>query len=88
MPNEMNDKNVFFIHSKCCDAHWELVYFAGANKRYKLQCEECGKPVGGDIRVAGPLLEKPKCARCGDENCNNDCHDKPEEECAYDWEDL
>lgn len=74
MSNGINDENVFFVHSKCCNAHWELVYFAGANKRYELQCEKCSKLVGGNIEVTGPLLEKPKCAKCGDEDCNNDCH--------------
>ena len=34
----------FYIHSKCCMAHWELVYTQ--RHEYRLLCEECGKDSG------------------------------------------
>ncbi len=59
--------NFFFIHSQCCDAHWELIYDA-ASGLYALQCEKCAKPAGSGITISGPLLAG-RCARCNpDEN--------------------
>ena len=41
----------FFVHSKCCMAHWELVVEDG---KYSLQCENCGKPIGPSVKITGP----------------------------------
>jgi len=51
------------FHSKCCNAHWELVYFPQKNK-YDLTCEVCDK-TAGCIKVEGPILE-PVCSECKD----------------------
>jgi len=56
MPNEL------FIHSRCCEAHWELVV---VGNKYELQCEKCGKPIGNSIKIKGPNMSK-----CGCEICN------------------
>lgn len=50
-----------YIHSKCCTAHWELVYRGG---NWELECEGCGKPAGGGISVIGPNLGKVTCDCC------------------------
>jgi len=33
--------NKYYIHSNCCNAHWELVVNEYDNP--ELQCEKCGK---------------------------------------------
>lgn len=50
-----------YIHSKCCNAHWEIKYEDG---EYELTCEKCRKPLHG-ITVDGPSLEGKDCAECG-----------------------
>lgn len=55
MSNE-NNKNVFFIHCKCCEEHWNLLYFALAKKRCELQCKKCGELVGGSIKDTESLV--------------------------------
>jgi len=42
---EVDPDNIRYIHSKCCMAHWELVYNI-EEKEYGLFCEKCGKPAG------------------------------------------
>lgn len=51
----------FYIHSKCCNSHWELVV-RGDN--FSLQCENCGKDIGPSVQVIGSI-EKKECACCG-----------------------
>ena len=51
----------FYIHTKCCNGHWELKYLNG---KYELVCEACGKPAGSGITVSGPNLSKHSCAAC------------------------
>ena len=55
-----------FMHSKCCNAHWELVWNGGMD--YDLQCEECGTSIGPAIKVAGPYYSERKCDSSGCQN--------------------
>jgi len=50
---------VFFIHSRCCRAHWELVW---TGEGYDLLCEECHTPAG--VQVSGPDLRERRCEAC------------------------
>lgn len=40
-----------YVHSKCCMAHWELVYWP-LSHTYTLVCEKCGTAAG--VTVTGP----------------------------------
>jgi hypothetical protein len=57
-----------FIHSKCCNAHWELVYKGG---EYSITCEVCGKGPGPCLKIEGPTLDE-KCEIC--EQKKHDLH--------------
>ena len=57
----MRKEITLYCHSKCCDAHWELVYYP-KKKTYDLICEVCGK-TAGSIKVHGPILG-PVCSKC------------------------
>lgn len=63
---ESEDCNTkMFVHSPCCNAHWELVVNAETGE-LGLQCEECNKPL--NIRIADRLPpEKCNCGNCGKE---------------------
>jgi NAD-dependent SIR2 family protein deacetylase len=50
-----------YIHSKCCNVHWELCYKDGI---FDLRCEKCGKPIRSGIVVFGPSLEHKECESC------------------------
>ena len=50
-----------FIHSSCCNAHWELVC---RETIYSLECEKCGKDIGPQIKVEGPNLDGCRCKDC------------------------
>jgi hypothetical protein len=56
-------EDIFFIHSKCCGAHWELTYDPQTGG-YSLECEVCGKPVASGVEVIGPNLEGRTCVEC------------------------
>lgn len=43
------DKQVMFMHSKCCMAHWELIQ---KDDKLYLVCEECGAPSGVNVTKA------------------------------------
>ena len=60
METEKSD-NTLFIHSRCCNAHWELVFFPDAG-RYRLECEKCGKEAT-PLRIIGPVMEH-QCSEC------------------------
>ena len=51
-----------FIHSRCCDKHWELKFEDG---KYDLVCEGCNKSIGSGIVVSGPDLTGCHCKECG-----------------------
>ena len=53
---------MLYVHSKCCHAHWELLWYP-AKQRYQLVCEECGKPLG--VKVTGGDLGST-CDKCGE----------------------
>ena len=57
-----------FIHSRCCHAHWELVF---QNGQYRLECEKCGEEATL-FRVVGPVLEDPHCEVCGEGTARHD----------------
>lgn len=40
--------NVKYIHSPCCDAHWELAVYNG---KLGLYCEKCSKSIGDRVKV-------------------------------------
>lgn len=50
-----------YVHTKCCNAHWELCY---ENGDWFLECEKCGKPAGTMVKVEGPTLEGCQCEIC------------------------
>ena len=56
---------VGFIHSKCCNAHWELVLIKNGN--YELICEKCGTSAGTHIMV----FINPDVVACGCFKCKN-----------------
>lgn len=60
-----------FIHSQCCNAHWELVHNAAG---YGLRCEKCG--LGAGLLVIGD--ERPTGLRCHE--CDDAGHQAQEEE--------
>jgi formate dehydrogenase maturation protein FdhE len=49
----------FYIHSKCCMAHWELVI---KDTKYILQCEKCGK--SSNIKISSIPTKNIKCDMC------------------------
>ena len=53
-------ENVLYFHSRCCEAHWELVWRDG---KYSLECEICGNPVG-NIEITGPDYTGCECEIC------------------------
>jgi len=56
----MVEDEKMFIHSRCCNAHWELTY---QNGTYQLECENCGEPAGS-LSVTGPEEEECQCTIC------------------------
>ena len=61
----MAEDGKMFIHSKCCNAHWELTW---ADGKYNLECEVCGKPAK-PLRVVGPVAPE-SCGVCEGEDQN------------------
>ena len=53
--------NMYYVHTMCCMAHWELTYSPKTGK-YTLQCEKCGKKVFNVDILKGI---KPHCDLCG-----------------------
>lgn len=51
-----------FLHSRCCESHWELV--TNENGEYDLECASCGESIGSNIHVIGPELENCECEEC------------------------
>lgn len=58
--NETMEK--LYIHSKCCNAHWELVIKEDGS--CDLECEVCGKSIGRRVDIDIPK-ERLKCDLCG-----------------------
>jgi len=56
----MEDNTMFYLHSQCCNDHWELSYM-GLGK-YRLSCQKCGKEGCQDIKIEGPWLDAEKCS--------------------------
>ena len=46
---EMFPEGTFFVHSRCCNAHWELVILPDGSAG--LLCENCGRDIGPDVMV-------------------------------------
>lgn len=62
----MKDKNLLYIHSKCCGEHMDLVYDKTLGD-YTLACCKCGEPVGlKDFIIIGPDLKEEECEVCKD----------------------
>lgn len=40
--SKQNQDNILFIHSRCCNAHWEMLH-DNDKELYGLYCEKCGK---------------------------------------------
>lgn len=57
----MTKTSPVFIHSKCCNDHWELVVREGI---WQLECVKCGKPVGSGVSVIGPHIGDCICEEC------------------------
>ncbi|RLD11847.1 MAG: hypothetical protein DRI44_02665 [Chlamydiae bacterium] len=55
----------YYIHSKCCGAHWEMVWDTKRKIVY-FECEKCGRDSG--IVIPDTYLnKKPKCECCDNE---------------------
>lgn len=65
----MDNDKIFYIHSKCCNAHWEQVYNAD-KKEIVFVCEKCGQ-VG--LKVDKVDLGTNKC---DNPDCTHDKHGK------------
>jgi len=54
---------MLYLHSKCCNAHWELVYHDG---QYWIECEVCRQPPAeaNGLQIVGPLLPEDCCDEC------------------------
>lgn len=49
-----------YVHSRCCNKHWELVL---RNGKASLECEECGRPAGSQLTVS--ITNVPQeCEEC------------------------
>jgi len=59
---------MFYMHSMCCDAHWELVWTE--QNGYDLQCELCGRPIGGTFELLG--LPPVGCDTCAERLVDGD----------------
>jgi len=59
---------IMYVHSRCCMAHWELVYVGG---EWDLVCEKCGRPIGSGIKVVGPKIAC-ECELCKKEQGPNE----------------
>lgn len=57
----MAEEKVLYIHSRCCNAAWFLVWRHG---RYDLECAKCGKSAGTTIKITGPELTGCECEYC------------------------
>ena len=55
-------RHEMFVHSKCCGAHWELICEEGD---WRLECENCGMPIGSGVTVTGPDMGDCSCEECG-----------------------
>lgn len=53
----------FYIHSRCCNAHWELVLLP--DEKLELRCEKCGKATNLVVKNPGIARE---CAVCSKED--------------------
>jgi len=62
---------IFYLHTRCCNAHWELVLRPDGSAM--LECEACGKPIGQDLFetlrrwVAQHLAGDVSCDACDEE---------------------
>jgi hypothetical protein len=73
MGKNKQEEELFYVHSKCCKAHWELTYNATTNQ-YCLVCEKCEMPIGNAIEVIGPVVEDAKCECCDCGECDEEEH--------------
>jgi hypothetical protein len=62
-----DQKDLMFVHSACCEDHWELI-FNKKTKEWSLVCCGCGKGIG--IKVTGPDVSDLKCKHCEKEEKN------------------
>lgn len=51
------------MHSPCCGAHVELVYFEDGH--YEIFCDKCLSSAAPVVTVTGPDLSGKKCGCCG-----------------------
>jgi PHP family Zn ribbon phosphoesterase len=54
------ENDVFYIHSRCCNCHWELVRLPDGT--FELRCERCGKNAGSGVLVT--IIGFPKELIC------------------------
>jgi hypothetical protein len=59
MEDEKHEK-VVFVHSACCNAHWEIVLIEDGTGA--IQCEKCGKPVSQELITLHHSVKIDKCA--------------------------
>jgi len=59
MPNDLHFEDVLYIHSRCCNAHWEVIYCKKTGK-YRMLCEKCGKP--NNLIITGKAIDS--CEKC------------------------
>ena len=53
-------KPSYYIHSRCCGVHWELVVMD--NGQADLLCEKCRKSVGPEVRTILTSMDKLECS--------------------------
>ena len=61
-------EKVLFVHSACCNAHWEIVLIEDGTGA--IQCEKCGTPVGQNLIKLVHTIKIDKC-------CCDECHNEP-----------
>lgn len=55
-------KDYIYIHSRCCNEHWELAWNK-TKKKYELVCCKCGNSAG-PFKIEGPDLTGQECECC------------------------
>ena len=60
-----DEPHKLYVHSKCCAAHWELLYLP-ASRAYHLVCEKCGKDSGLNIPGIKGHMAPCECEVCSE----------------------
>lgn len=61
---------MMYAHSKCCNAHWELV--CTDEGKAELHCEECNENIGSILKLEFTKEISQECDCCKEEKKKND----------------